>query len=536
MNNEIKKINVAPPLSVYQTFKGLGYDVVSAVSEFIDNSIASFRNHAGAFERAQKNGINIEKTIIVIFDKEKRQLVIRDTAYGIASKDYERALRIKSEPEDKSGLNEFGMGLKTASFWFGDSVEIITKTPADKNGIYAKGARLVLSSSDIKNGNTDIDAEPFDAENCAWKLNHGTVITVTGIDKDISDENAKKCVQKIASRYRRDIKNNGIKIFVYSNQDDETRLDVNAWTEGSDKRASKISRRQPFQSGKALSFVEPSPFVDQKTGETYKRQIDFTVEHEGVSYTVKGEVYLIIPGSRANAGFDLYRRGRIVVENFTDFIPNASGFDYQRVRGYLDLDNFPVSQAKDKIMWEGALFSKVFDQLRNLDAFVEMKKIANAYRIKTENKETDLFKSSSKFKDRNLNIAKGTTIASVADTIKLAEEKSLSFKATDVLHEVRTEKGVKKIYSRLEVEGMNSWMDVEEIDDVIVVRLDVNHGFFNPFNNLKENQKVGETFINTMREFAVYWAWAEKESKVYMETADEFRERLSSLIEDNKGE
>lgn len=536
MNNEIKKINVTPPLSVYQTFKGLGYDVVSAVSEFIDNSIASFRNHAGAFERAQKNGVDVEKTIIVIFDKNKRKLVIRDTAYGIASKDYERALRIKSEPEDKSGLNEFGMGLKTASFWFGDSVEIITKTPADKNGIYAKGARLVLSASDIKNGKTDIDAEPFDAANCAWKLNHGTVITVTGIDKVISDENAKKCVQKIASRYRRDIKNNGIKIFVYSNQDDETRLDVNNWTEGTDKRVSKISRREPFTKGKALSFFEPSPFIDPKTGQMCRKKLEFSVEYEGKNYPVKGEIFLIIPGTRANAGFDLYRRGRIVVENFTDFIPGSSGADYQRVRGFLDLDTFPVSQAKDKIMWEGGLFEAVNKELKQQSEFIELKRFANDYKVKADNQEKDLFKTTSKFKEKKLNIAEGAIVASVEDTIKAAEQKSLSFKASDILHEVRTEKGVKRIYSRLETKGMGSWMEIEELDDIVVVRLDVNHAFFDPFNNLKENQKAGETFINTMREFAVYWAWAEIESKNYMETADEFRERLSSLIEDNKGE
>lgn len=82
---------------------------------------------------------------------------------------------------------------------------------------------------------------------------------------------------------------------------------------------------------------------------------------------------------------------------------------------------------------------------------------------------------------------------------------------------------------------MSTWLELDEKqDDLTIVNLDINHIFFNPFNDLKENGKFGEVFINTMREFSIYWAWAEKESIDKAETADEFRQRLSELIEQNK--
>ena len=83
-----------------------------------------------------------------------------------------------------------------------------------------------------------------------------------------------------------------------------------------------------------------------------------------------GFVALRMPGKAMRAGFTLFRRGRVVLggpgEGWKPYeifgAPNS--FSSQRVFGELNLDQWPVTQAKDGFDWDGGLEGALVDKLR----------------------------------------------------------------------------------------------------------------------------------------------------------------------------
>jgi len=99
-------------------------------------------------------------------------------------------------------------------------------------------------------------------------------------------------------------------------------------------------------------------FVKAANGEPYKKAFDFDVGGN----TVRGWVGELDRGSRATAGFSVWRRGR-VIKGWPDSWRPAPIFGYQeggsntlvnqRVTGEIHLDEFTVSHQKDDIQWMG---------------------------------------------------------------------------------------------------------------------------------------------------------------------------------------
>ncbi len=108
-NVEIKELNIQPQAGVIGVFSRLNYKAWYAIAEFVDNSTQSFYSHQ--IELSQK-GINDVK-ISINYDPDNDVLKIEDNAFGMEFDDFARAVKVDSPPEDKSGRNEFGMGLKT---------------------------------------------------------------------------------------------------------------------------------------------------------------------------------------------------------------------------------------------------------------------------------------------------------------------------------------------------------------------------------------------------------------------------------------
>ena len=118
MNNEveIQELNIQPQAGVIGVFSRLNYKAWYAIAEFVDNSTQSFYSHQ---QELSAHGIN-DVDISINYDSDCDILTITDTAYGMEFDDFARAVKVDSPPEDKTGRNEFGMGLKTAACWFGN--------------------------------------------------------------------------------------------------------------------------------------------------------------------------------------------------------------------------------------------------------------------------------------------------------------------------------------------------------------------------------------------------------------------------------
>ena len=527
MSKKNKNIDITPPVDIYKTFKNYNYRVGTAIPEFVDNSIQSFRNNEKIYNEAAKKGKVIEKSITLIFNKKEKKIIIRDSAFGMTIEDIPSAFKLKSNDGKKTGLNEFGMGLKTAAFWFGDSLKVVTKSPRSKDGFSVE-----MNMAQLTSGISEIPIKVSKEYINRWGLNNGTVIIISDIDRnrDLSNTQLKKVVQTLASKYRRDVLNGNIEFRTYSIEANGDTIDLNYWIRTSKK---KIMEKKDIHSGEVLRFEPTKRWQDEKTDNGHETKVAFSVEHFGDTYNVNGEFFMRAVGSRPEAGIDLFRRGRIIEEKNKEFIKGAGSYEYQRINGYLELDDFPVTQAKDRIEWEGKLFERVKEKLMNDDGIIKLIKIAKTTKYRTENKVADLKKVTKSYKNKLAEMATDNLeILETKETKAIATSVGVEYNENDVAHIIKTNDGDVKIYSSLVLDGsIKGWIDIQELKDgTMHVKLDVNHSFFNPFNSIKGE---GAEFVATMRTFATFWARAEKKSMEYSETAEEFRDRMSELIEMN---
>ena len=130
----ITELNIQPQAGVLGVFSRLNYKPWYAIAEFVDNSTQSFYSHENELS---SHGIN-SITVRINYDFDKNILVIKDDAYGMEIKDFSRAVKVDSPPEAKDGRNEFGMGLKTAASWFGNSWSVESTQFGSTNKYYTE--------------------------------------------------------------------------------------------------------------------------------------------------------------------------------------------------------------------------------------------------------------------------------------------------------------------------------------------------------------------------------------------------------------
>lgn len=105
-------------------YRDLDYKVWYAISEFVDNSLHSYLENIEGLNR-----IGISKCeVLISLDEKTNSLIIEDNAGGIHPSEFERLLSVGvPKKSSKYQLSEFGMGMKTASIWLGNKINITTK-------------------------------------------------------------------------------------------------------------------------------------------------------------------------------------------------------------------------------------------------------------------------------------------------------------------------------------------------------------------------------------------------------------------------
>ena len=123
------KVNISPGVGIIKIFKALDYEPWFALAEYVDNSISSYlycSDSIKKFEGDYKLKIEIQLNYV------DNTIEIRDNAGGISSDKFEYAFRAAEIPSDTTGLNEFGMGMKTASSWLANRWTVRTKAIGEK--------------------------------------------------------------------------------------------------------------------------------------------------------------------------------------------------------------------------------------------------------------------------------------------------------------------------------------------------------------------------------------------------------------------
>jgi hypothetical protein len=311
-------IDIQPRVSILSVLSHLNYDPWYALAEFVDNSIQSFQNHEDELKNLEGDGYNLQVDINI--DRDSEVISIRDNAAGIHEEDYSRAFRPAELPPDRSGLSEFGMGMKSAACWFSPSWRVRTSAlgePTEKTIHFNVNAI-------VEQGVNELDVDIRDAA----RESHFTEITLADLHRLPQYRTKHKVKEHLRDIYRHFTRKGLLNLSL---------------------------------DGEELTYEMPAvleaPYYKEEGGEPKRwyKEINFDF---GKGLKAKGYVAIRETGSTSDAGFSLFRRGR-VIEGSADqkyrpkaIFGNTNSFRYQRVFGELHLSGFDVSHTKDGFQWD----------------------------------------------------------------------------------------------------------------------------------------------------------------------------------------
>ena len=362
---------------ILKSYKRLSYKVWYAFAEFIDNSTQAFENNKDVLEKEFDKSVSF-LTVDIIFKSDS--ILINDNSMGMNEIDLENALRIGIPPKNVSGRSKYGLGLKTAAFWFGNSWTVTTKKFGEVNELSVelnidniidrihkkadqeKRKKIALAA---QKEFSEIDISILELKtNSDVKLDaHYTKITITNLNHTLTTKIKNKSKEYLRSIYRYDLQNDKLIL----NFDGE-RL---SWSKDEFiKRLLKDDNSIPFY--KEFSFA-----INGKE--------------------VRGWAGVLAKGSRKDAGFSLFQASRVIqgwpngykpTTLFGDQDGGINNLINQRLIGELFLDQFNVSHTKDEILFEGDEEDQLDTALYKI--LIEYKRVAEAYRARTNEEQTSI--------------------------------------------------------------------------------------------------------------------------------------------------
>lgn len=476
MTNE--ELDIRPEAGILGVFSRLSYKAWYAIAEFVDNSTQSFFSNESELNKNDINTVHVQ----IQYLQNENELIITDDAYGMEIEDFRRAVKLDSKSEHPDTRNEFGMGLKTAASWFGE-IWSVESTQLNSENKYFTEVNIPLLREE------KINSVKIQKEKCS-KSEHGTVVHIKQLTKQISTKTYTKICSLLESMYRRDLESGKVII--------------------------EFNARQLF-----FTPYEPLSYK----GEIWKQNIDYTFEFKNDTYKVSGFVGILKErkaGGKsgfANAGFALFRRNRVVIggegQNYkpTEIFGEAQSPVAHKLYGEIDLDDFPVNQAKDGFVWDNGLEDEFLKSLKP-----RIKNIISlaSKTVQERNDEAVLSEeTSNKTWESVIPYVEKISLknSNNVEALKLIKDKDLeqglfdeyikeTNKKETISESVRNyeikmsqvQKTVFKI-SWKEADSKN-WIDVRnDTDDEVELYININHQFFKPFSSNPAFQPIIEKFV-----------------------------------------
>lgn len=314
-----ERVNIRPEVSILSVLKHLNYKPWFAVAEFVDNAIQSFLSNRTAV--TSTDGPDAKLRVAIELDASAGgRIVIRDNAAGISDRDFARAFKPAEVPPDRTGLSEFGMGMKSAACWLAS--EWTVRTTAIGEDVERTVSFDV--SAIIQNRIEELAIQFRDVA----PGTHYTEITLSGLHKMPQGRTIGKIKEHLASIYRVFLRNGRLEL---------------TWD------------------GEQLTYDEPpvlsAPFYRTPAADpvVWRKEIDFDF---GDGQRAWGFAALRERASVSGAGFSLFRRNRVIQGSGDEgYRPEAifgksNSYRFQRLFGELHLEGFQVSHTKDGFRWE----------------------------------------------------------------------------------------------------------------------------------------------------------------------------------------
>ncbi|MCY4386328.1 MAG: ATP-binding protein [Desulfurellaceae bacterium] len=314
-----KKVDISPGVSVLAVLRHLNYKPWYALGEFVDNAVESFVKHREAIEESHGNRLKLRVNIDIDTATPAR-ISIRDNAAGIFESEYGRAFRPAAIPPDRSGLAEFGMGMKSAACWFAPRWTVRTSALGEPiaRTVHFDIAHIVHDNI----GELDINEFPEKPEH------HYTEIILENVFHIPVGRTIAKLKDHLTDIYRAFIRDGLLELHF---------------------------------NGEALTYREPGilrvPYFRNKEGpeRIWRKEVAFDF---GQGMSVHGFAALRATGSTTKAGFALFRRGRVIQGSGDEgyrpvhVFGHSNSYRYQRLFGELHLNGFEVSHTKDGFQWD----------------------------------------------------------------------------------------------------------------------------------------------------------------------------------------
>lgn len=354
-------VDLRPAASSIAIYENMAYTLWGALGEFVDNSVSSYIKNKRQIQKIQgRDKLQIE---ITSTERDGGKIIIKDNAAGIADEDINRAFEIGTPPDDNKGGNEFGMGMKVAACWYAKYWTVETKS---SNENYFKIINVDVKKIKRSN-NAKMDIGKYTKNN----KNSYTKITLENLNKiPTAGPSTDKIKRYLSSMYRQYLRKGDIEI---------------------------------SYNGQKLYFEEVKYLIDPKEEDkntlnpkkhNWKKDVEFYYR----KYRFYGFAGVRATGSTSDAGFHLFRRGRMIETTVNTFRPEtifgkSNSFIYQRIYGEIHVDDMiEVDFTKTWLLWDENTKSNF---ISNLLEQIEMKpldlifKAENHRSIKTRLKNFD---------------------------------------------------------------------------------------------------------------------------------------------------
>lgn len=320
-----EEIEIRPEVTMLGVLRHLNYKPWFAIAEFVDNSLQSYLSHREVLQSVEGTDFRL-KVSIELSVAGNGEITVADNAAGISAVDFPRAFRAAQLPTDRSGLSEFGMGMKSAACWFCENWSVRTKALGED--VERTVAFDIQRIVDSRIESLVPTSRPEKVER------HYTVVKLRGLHHPPASRTITKIREHLASIYR---------VFI---TDGTLELKFNG----------DILRYEAPAVLFSVPYIAPgTPSPTDKVPVKWTKNIDFDF---GGGQKVKGFAALREIGSTTSAGFSLFRRGRLIEgscdETYrpTFIFKKANSFTYQRLFGELHIEGFAVSHTKDGFRWE----------------------------------------------------------------------------------------------------------------------------------------------------------------------------------------
>lgn len=280
-----------------------------------------------------------------------------------------------------------------------------------------------------------------------------------------------------------------------------------------------------------------------------EKNLDFTVDFDGKSYHVTGFVAIMNPGSFPKAGFALFRQDRVVIggtgSNYkpAQIFGQAQSQKSLKLFGELNMNDFPVNQAKDGFIWDDGLEDAFIYALKdNIQEYIDIADMS----IKERANEIQFSDQASSKLQQDVSTTIDNAFSSTNDDADNAEDENtdntnvedtspensdtsdtLGTDTTEYIKTVLNVEPTDKIVSTIRsysvpmspvihvdfsvqwARGSNKyWIEYTETDtDKYEVLINIDHPFFMPFTKEEGFQKV-------LEKFALSFILAERQAKL----------------------